>query len=73
MVKESFFATVCDLTLGAVNPPEGDEEAYQTHFGDNKESDGVVINSRSSLRMSVKKAEAAWLAIHFESKWQSDQ
>lgn len=66
VVKDSLWATISDLNLGNIGPPEEDEVAYHTPFGDNKEGGSIFISPRSSLRMRVEKADAAWSAIRFD-------
>lgn len=70
VVKDTFWSAVSELNLGAIAPLKGDDEAYQTLF--ETMGEGLLISPRSLLGMHVEKAEAAWLAIHFESKSQSN-
>lgn len=39
---------------------------------DHKEGEGVLINSRSTLRMRVKRAEICWTEVNFEAKSQTN-
>lgn len=42
MVNDPFWSIIGDLNFEVAGPPKGDEEAYQTLIGDNKEGDAII-------------------------------
>lgn len=70
MVKDLFGSWLMNCPWGCVpfDSIEGDEDdVYQSLFDDDREGEGVLIDTRSILRMCLKKARVVWI-IRFESK-----